>query len=70
MLSELYHQVALPPSEGESSQGVVDKGGGGGVGHAGGEGREHTNILFRNQFPSGKLEIYNPKFDQNPLRIE
>ena len=58
MLPEFNHQVDLPSNyTGESSQGVVDKGGGGGVGHARGGGREHTNIPFRNQFPSGKLVI-------------
>ena len=58
MLFEIDHQVALPPivDDGESSQGEVDKGGGG-VSHVGGGGDGgRTNSLFRNDFPSGKFK--------------
>ena len=71
MLFEIDHQVALPPivDDGESSQGEVDKGGGG-VSHVGGGGDGgRTNSLFRNDFPRGKFKIGNIKDKVNYFNV-
>ena len=51
---DTFHRVALPPNvhHGESSQGDVDRGGGG-VPYEGWGG--DTNLIFRDQLSSGKL---------------